>query len=263
MNAETQTAILTEEASTQSQKYSIFNNYGAEVNFIDERKSVFKNLQNQSQDPFGPLKINQRFDETTKTAEWQSISIDDIRHSILKPEQIQDEIGANEAEFGQKFKESVASFDDELNGILVSSLIGKWSQLTETVAHKITKHFDEGKIRNINLNITLFKIETRKSYFMSSNRLFLISIHCMKMLLLENDHRDMFSLCHDYYFSVTGKSKHTISALNSLFGSCAQKRFHGMPKAEVLAALLPFQHSNCIWMFKDLLKKLYSQMDEL
>lgn len=137
-----------------------------------------------------------------------------------------------------------------------------WNQINEQIVSKILPKMDESVFKNINLNSLFASFSKNEIAFLSSRRLSAISVHYVQEILLNNDLRDIISICYDFYFSLSGIAKHTLTTLTSLFNYCKQKTNNCSTKIDIFLTLIPFKPLNSIGVFKELLKNMYTHMDD-
>ena len=121
---------------------------------------------------------------------------------------------------------------------------------------------DKSVFRNINLNFFFASFSKNETAFLSSRRHSAISVHYVQEVLLNNDCRDVISICYDFYFYLSGIAKHTLTTLTSLFNYCKQKTNNCTAKIDIFLTLIPFKPLNSISVFKELLKNMSTHLDD-
>lgn len=160
-------------------------------------------------------------------------------------------------------RNSFASADEEFSAIPEGLLRKGWFEVSKHMAFRVLKKSDERIVRLANLHRVLRAIPNCRNAFFSASRLSAISLQCIRQLVINNDSRDFLTLCHDHFMTVTGKCSHTVNTLASLFSYLSNKAVLAASKSDVFACLVPFSHVHSIGLFKDLLRTMFTQMDEL
>jgi hypothetical protein len=161
-----------------------------------------------------------------------------------------------------KFSESFMTDSEEGLDMSFSSYSfeGKNSKFrTSRLYRKLT----DVELKNLHIHSVLKNsLNEKEKQYVSSKRINKIAVHVFHRIIVQNDMSDVMSIIYDYFSEKTKRDAHAISILKAVYNYCSIRESGNRTKIDMFIKLIPFKMMNLISTFKEILKGLYSHLDD-